>query len=252
MSDMIKIAKHNGLTCDFKESDHSYVIRETGQVLTSVTTLIKKYTPQFDTSAMAQQVIDKKKPAYAGMTAQEIMQQWADKAALSSMEGTELHALLERWPDKGRWGWLPKTMRLLSMGKQVEKLFPKLLERFQLVSAEQIVFSARLGLAGQVDMMMFDDATQEGIILDWKTNEKITDEESAFGNMLPPIEHLKNADVVKYGLQLGIYERMLIDEKYYPEFTGYRKSLIHIGLGFAKVVKVKDYEKEIEKIWKDV
>lgn len=241
-----KSATHNNLTCDFDDSNHSYIVRETGQILTSVTTVVKRYTPSFDAPKMAQQMIDKKKPKYAGMTIDEIQYQWQEKAALSSMEGTELHALLERWPEKGCWGWLPKTYRLLRMGKQVDKLFPKLLERFKLVAAEKIVFSPNMGLAGQIDLLMADDAAQQGIIIDWKTNAKITDEEGAFGTMLEPIEHLKNCDVVKYGLQLGLYEKILTDEKYYPEFKGYRKALVHVREAFGKVVKVDNYDEEIE------
>jgi ATP-dependent exoDNAse (exonuclease V) beta subunit len=243
---MIKSTMHNGLTCDFDDSNHSYTVRETGQILTSVTTLIKQYTPPFDAPLIAQQMIDKKKPKYAGMTVDEIQYQWKEKAELASLEGTELHALCERWPDKGCWGWLPKTYRLLKMGKQVDKLFPKLLERFRLVAAEQIVFSPNMGVAGQVDLIMADDATNKGIIIDWKTNSKITDEEGAFGTMLAPIDHLKNCDVVKYGLQLGLYEKILVDEKYYPEFDGYRKALVHVKESFGKVVKVGNYAEEIE------
>ena len=241
-----KTAIHNNLTCDFDEQNHTYTVREIGQVLTSVTTVVKRYTPPFNAPVMAQQMIDKKKPKYAGMTVDEIQYQWKEKAALSSMEGTELHALLERWSDKGCWGWHPKTYRLLRMGKQVDRLFPKLLKRFKIVDTEKIVFSPSMGLAGQIDLLMADDFTQQGIIIDWKTNAKITDEEGAFGNMLPPIEHLKNCDVIKYGLQLGLYEKMLIDEKYYPEFKGYRKALIHVKESFGKIVKVNNYVEEIE------
>jgi ATP-dependent exoDNAse (exonuclease V) beta subunit len=244
MSD--KSATHNGLTCIFTEADHSYRIKETGDLLTSVTTIIKRYTPSFDAPKMAQQMVDRKKPKYVGMTVDEIINQWEEKGNLSSMEGTELHSLLERWPDKGCWGWLPKTYRLLKMGKQVDKLFPKLLERFRVVAAEQVVFSPSMGLAGQIDLLMADDAAQQGIIIDWKTNNKITDEEGAFGNMLEPIEHLKNCDVVKYGLQLGLYEKILIDEEYYPEFKGYRKALVHVKESFGKVVKVGNYNEEVE------
>lgn len=241
-----KTAIHNGLTCLFDDTKHIYTIKETGQRLTSVTSIIRRYTPPFDAPTMAQQMIDKKKPKYIGMTVDEIQYQWQEKAALASMEGTKLHALLERWPEKGCWGWLPKTYRLLKMGKQVDKLFPKLLERFRLVAAEKIVFSPSMGLAGQIDLLMADDAVQQGIIIDWKTNNKITDEEGAFGNMLEPIEHLKNCDVVKYGLQLGLYEKILVDEKYYPEFKGYRKALVHVRESFGKVVKVDNYVEEIE------
>ena len=245
-----KSATHNNLTCDFDEQDHTYTVRETGQVLTSITTVVKRYTPPFDAPFMAKQMVDKKKPKYSGMTVDEIQQQWKEKADLSSMEGTELHALLERWPENGCWGWLPKTYRLLKMGKQVDKLFPKLLERFRMVAAEQIVFSPSMGIAGQIDLLMADDSAKQGIIIDWKTNSKITDEEGAFGTMLEPIKHLKNCDTVKYGLQLGLYEKMLIDEKYYPEFKGYRKALVHVRESFGKVVKVDDYENEIERILK--
>ena len=55
-------------------------------------------------------------------------------------------------------------------------------------------------------------------------------------------------DVVKYGLQLGLYEKMLVDEGFYPEFKGYRKSLIHIRESFGKVVKVENYGDEIEMV----
>ena len=243
---MNKTATHNGLTCIFTEADHSYRIKETGDLLTSVTTLIKRFTPPFNAPKMAQQMVDKKKPKYAGMIVDEIQYQWKEKAELSSREGTLLHEYLEQWPEKKGYGFNPQTYRVLQMSKQVDKLFPKLLERFKLVAAEQIVFSPSMGLAGQIDLLMADDTTNEGIIVDWKTNSKITDEEGAFGTMLEPIEHLKNCDTVKYGLQLGLYEKILIDEKYYPEFKGYRKALVHVRESFGKVVKVDDYDEEIE------
>ena len=243
---MIKTSTHNNQTCIFDDSDHSYRIRETGKRLTSVTSVIKRYTPPFDAPAMAQKMVDKKNPQYIGMCALEIIHQWEKKAELASFEGTELHSLLERWPEKGCWGWHPKTYRLLMMSKQVDKLFPKLLARFRIVEAEKIVFSARLGLAGQVDLLMSDPETNEIVLIDWKSNSKITDSESSFGNMLPPIEHLTDADTVKYSLQLALYEKILVDEGFYPEFSGYRKSIIHIKETLGKVVKVENYEKEIE------
>jgi hypothetical protein len=248
---MNKSATHNGVTCLFDSDKHIYTVKETGQRLTSVTSVIRRYTPPFDAPAMAQKMVDDKKPKYKDMTVPEILKQWSEKAKLASLEGTELHSLLERWPEKGLYGWLPKTYRLLLMGKQVDKLFPKLLERFRIVEAEKIIFSPSMGLAGQADLIMADDAAGEGIILDWKTNEKITDDAGAFSNMLPPIEHLTDADTVKYGLQLALYEKMLVDENFYPEFKGYRKALIHIREMAGKVVKVADYQEEIETILND-
>ena len=75
---MIKSATHNGLTCLFDSDDHIYTIKETGQRLTSVTSLIKQYTPPFDAPAMAQQMVDNKNPKYIGMTAEEIQYQWKE------------------------------------------------------------------------------------------------------------------------------------------------------------------------------
>ena len=245
---MIKSASHNGLTCLFDSDKHIYTVKETGQSLTSVTSIIRRYTPPFDAPAMAKKMVDEKKPKYAGMTADQIQYQWKEKANLSSYEGTLLHEYLERWPAKKGYGFHPRTYRVLMMTKQVDKLFPKLLERFRIVEAEKIIFSPSMGLAGQADLIMADDAAQQGIILDWKTNEKITDEASAFGNMLAPIEHLTDADTVKYGLQLALYERMLVDEDFYPEFSGYRKSLIHIREMAGQVVKVENYKDEIERL----
>lgn len=245
---MIKTVTHNGLTCVFSESDHSYTLN-TGQVLTSVTTLIKQVTPPFDAPAMAQKMIDKKKPAYAGMTLEEILEQWQKKASWTSYEGTLLHAYAEQWPETKGYGFNPHTPRVLDMCKQVDKLFPKLLKRFRLVVAEKIIFSPNLGIAGTVDLLMADDSTNEGVIIDWKTNSKtLTDSDSSFGNMLSPLEHLPNCDVVKYGLQLAIYEKMLEVEEYYPEFKGYRKALVHVRPGVGKVVKVQNFYSEIKKL----
>ncbi len=248
---MNKTTTHNGLTCIFTEADHSYRIKETGDLLTSVTTIIKQFEPSFDSHAMAQQMIDKKKPAYIGMTLEEIIELWKNKASHSAFEGTLLHSYAELWPETKGYGFHPKTPRVLSMCKQVDKLFPKLLKRFRIVAAEQIVFSPSMGLAGQIDLLMADNTTGEGIIIDWKTNSKITDEEGAFGNMLEPIEHLKDADTIKYGLQLGLYEKILIDEKYYPEFKGYRKALVHVKESFGKVVKVGNYAEEVKELIKN-
>lgn len=243
-----KTATHNGATCVFDGKKHIYTVKDTGRRLESVTSVIRRYTPPFDSVAMSQEMVDTKNKKYVGMTVEQIQQQWKEKAEIASQEGTAIHALCERFPEKGCWGWVPMTYSVLMMSKQIEKLFPKLLERFKLIEAEKIVFSPEMGLAGQIDLLMFDERTNQGILLDFKTNAKITDETSAFGNMLEPLDHLKNADTVKYGLQLGLYEKMLENEGYYPEFTGYRKSLIHIGGASGKVVKVDDYKNEIEMV----
>jgi len=241
-----KTATHNNLTCVFNEADHTYRIQETGVLLTSVTTLLKKFTPPFDVPIMAQRMVDKKKVAYVGMTVDDIIQRWQEKAKLAAYEGTLVHNYAELWPETKGFGFHPRTYRVLLMSKQIDKIFPKLLRRFKIVEAEKIVFSPAMGIAGQIDLLLADDKTGEGVIIDWKTNSKISDESEAFGTMLASLEHLKNCDVVKYGLQLGLYEKILNDENYYPEFRGYRKTLIHVREMFGRVIKVKNYTKEIE------
>ncbi len=241
-----KTAKNNNLTCLFSEKDHIYTVKETGQLLKSVTTVINQYTPPFEAQKMAQRMVDKQKPAYTGMNTEQIIQKWKEKAALSSKEGTLIHNYLEQWPVKRAADFFPVTYRVFLMCQQVNKLFPKLMTRFHLVESEKFVFSPSLGVAGQIDLLMFDDETEEGIIIDWKSNSKITDESGAFGTLQEPLEHLKNCDVVKYGLQLGLYEKILTDEEYYPEFKGYRKTLIHVQEKFGRVIKVSDYKEEIE------
>jgi len=241
-----KTAIHNNLTCVFNEADHTYKILETGDLLTSVTTVVKRYTPPFNAPIMAQRMVDKKKAAYVGMTADEIIQQWQEKAKLAAHEGTLAHAYAEQWPETQGYGFYPQTYRVLLMSQQIDKILPKLLRRFRIVEAEKLIFSPSMGVGGQIDLLMADDRTKEGIILDWKFTSTISDESGAFGTMLAPLEHLKHCDVVKYGLQLGLYEKILNDENYYPEFIGYRKTLIHIREMFGRVIKVKNYTKEIK------
>lgn len=249
ISDMDKTTQHNGMTCQFSEAGHSYTIQETGQKLVSVTTLLKQFTPAFNAPAMAQRMIDKQKPAYLGMSAKAILNQWKAKTDQTSQEGTLLHAYCEAYPATKGYGFNPQLLRTFEMTKQVDKIFPKLLERFELVESEKMVFSARLGLSGMIDLLMRDPANGQMIIIDWKTNSKdLTDEVAAFGDMLEPIGHLANADTVQYGLQLELYRKILEEEKYYPDCNGYRKAIVHIKPAAAKVVKVKDYPAEVERI----
>lgn len=242
---MDKIAEHNGTVCIFNETDHSYIIKNTGQTLTSITALIKKYTPSFNSHVMAQQMIDKKKSTYAGMSVEEIIEQWEEKAKAARDNGTLMHAYAEKWIEKKGYGFHPKTIRVIALMKQIDQIYPKLLKRFKFIEAEKIIFSARLCLAGTIDLLMLDEKANEIIILDWKQNSKaLTDKQSSFQKMLPPVEHLNLCDTVTYGLQLAFYEKILDEEKYYPEHKGFRKALIHVRPGIGKIVKIDNYSEE--------
>ena len=246
---MYKSATHNGLTCLFDDKKHIYTIKETGKRLTSVTSIIRNYTPAFDAFAMSEKMVETKNKKYIGMDSEQIRQQWTEKGQLAAEEGTLLHSYLEKWPVTGGYGFNPVTPRVLAMCKQVDRLYVKLLERFDFIESEKLIFSKKLGIAGQVDLLMFDKATNEIIVLDLKSNSKtLTDEETSFQKMLSPIEHLGSCNINSYGLQLELYCEILKEENYYPDAVGFRKALLHVMPSITKVVKVSDYPGEVKKL----
>ena len=190
-----KRALHHNRICNFSEAAHTYTIEETGERLASVTTVIKQFTPPFDAPVMAERMVKNKNEKYLGMTAGEIQKLWSDKARTASFEGTKIHAFAENFAIQGGEGFKNESHKVLKKCRQVRFVFRDVLSKLELVETEKLVFSETLGIAGQIDLMARDPKTNEYFILDYKTNARITGEDQAFGEFLPPIDHLKKCDV---------------------------------------------------------
>ena len=212
----------------FKEKYHQY-IDNLGVSYTSGTTFIKPFFPKFDMIAMSEKCATGDNPKYAGRNPEEIRAEWKAKGERGSSEGDNTHEYAEGIMAGWDTSELPKPIseRCMQLFKQVDKIAAWLKSKYQFIEAEKIVFSPHLGIAGMVDLIMLDPATQEILILDWKTNKEISTE-NFHQNALNLIEHLQDTAVSKYSLQLSLYQYIMIKENYFPEAKGYRRALIHI------------------------
>lgn len=231
----------------FDEEYHTYQVY--GKYLTSVTTFIGQFFPEFDSEKVSKTYAKKN-----GLNQADVLAQWKQKGDDASDLGHIVHLYAEKlFKEKD----LPVTdePKVQKYFKIVNKTVVKLLKRFDFIDVEHIIFSERLGVAGTIDLLMRDRANDEVVIFDWKTNEKI-EKENPWRNGLKPIEHLQDCNFNKYSLQLNLYKRILIEESYFPAFspraTNYRMALIHLSEGGVDWYKVGDMSEEVQKMltWK--
>ncbi len=251
---MNKQATHpSGLTVTFYEDNHTYIIDQAYKykLLESATTFISKFFPKFETDNVAKKCAGKGK--YKGMTVDEIKQAWADEALRGSTEGTNTHMFAECLSN-GDLNALPEPQseRESKLFDQVAVAILMLEEKFIFIEAEKIVFSPELGLAGTIDLLMFDPAKNHLIILDWKQNKKI-DSSNSWESAMVPIKTWDACDLNKYKLQLNLYEFILRREDYFgfdniPKVSGVRKALIHLTEDTFRAIPIGYYQDTINQM----
>ncbi len=241
---MDKIAKHNDLTCEFTEANHQYKIVETGQILTSGTTLVKSFFPVFETDKIA-----KKSAAKRGVDAEVIKTEWRLKGEKASLEGTAVHDYAESlfFPTQKSKPLVEPKSRADRIIKQLFVTKKRLLQKYIPVEAEKLIFSPGLGIAGQIDMLMVNKRKRnEMVIVDWKTNADKLSNINDFQSGLGPLSHLDNAKLNYYSLQLSLYQYILEIEDYYPEIESYKRLLMHLRERKTQLYSCKYLETEIE------
>ena len=215
---MDKVAHHpdGSHVITFEEGPHVYTDNR-GVRYTSGTAFIGKFFGKFDAVAISTKCAMGRNPKYAGRPPGEIREEWSAEARRGQDEGTNVHeyaeGLISGWPlcDLPP----PISERCERIFIQTEKAVKNLLNRFVFVGAEVIIFSPDMGLAGMIDLLMFDRATNEILILDWKQNKAISTE-NPWQSGLPPIDHLQDTDIAHYSLQLSLYQAIMERENYFP------------------------------------
>jgi len=230
----MKTAEHNGQTCYFSEKDHKYFVGD--QTLLSATQFKGGFFPEFEKEKVAKKYAKKH-----GLTVGEVLADWEERGQIGRERGTLIHEYAESQFILPGAVQIPEAYEPLK--RSVDIAVARLSERYEFVAAELIVFSVALGLAGQIDLLMRDG--EDILIFDWKTDRAI-EQFSPWRTACPPIDHLSNCNFNEYSVQLGIYERIMREEKYYPEGTAYRRGLIHLTEDGPKWYRVPDMQTEIE------
>ena len=211
----MKTAPHPTLpfTLYFDEDAHRYTIDtekspEYWQPVPSVTQFVAHYIPPFDAEKAA-----RKKAAYAGKTAEQILQEWDAKRIHACEMGTRVHYNQEAMMNGLQDFQQPADEReraIMSSGWQA--MTDLSAAGWQPVAAEKMVFSLEYRLAGTIDAIF--QRGREILIVDWKTNEAIHRRNQYGQHFLPPANELEDCEYNKYMLQLNLYKRILLKDGY--------------------------------------
>lgn len=234
-------AKHpiNDFSVYFDEEKHQYKIdieknQEYWLEVPSVTQFINHYSPPFDENKVSAIVARKK-----GKTQAEILAEWKNKRDYACDMGTRIHANQEK-AMKEQTDFLPpqneRERQIMFHGFQAIQDMKA--AGFVPLTAEQMIFSMSLKLAGTIDAIF-----QKSRILwlvDWKTNEKIDRCNEYHNFMFPPAETLEDCAFNHYKLQLNLYERILKTDGYIPKIQTVKKMLIHLRPQSYEIINIDD------------
>jgi len=236
-----------GRTINFTEHDHRYwtdaemfdagILVGTNYI--SGTTFLKKFFKPFDEMAVAFNTAQKK-----GVTIESVLADWAYTRDTACRFGTRTHeiaedCLLGRNPRNA-----PEHKKERDTFTQAWNAACYFKTNAKILAVEQIVFSVDMGIAGTIDFLAQDSA---GVIwiMDWKTNKEIKTA-NAYGNKgLTPIEHLDECEMVKYGLQLSLYEAIMRYEKYLQPRQQVKRAIVHLTETGWQVIETEDFATEV-------
>lgn len=256
---IIKIQNPKGKTLFYRDSDHKY-FDENDRVYHSTTEIIHSLFPAFDDGKWAY-IIGRKRyakengydepkdvPTSIAMKQKEIvLEEWEDKKNVACDLGNQVHRYAEcKLKD------IPFDMHLTSekakrYTQHLDTFIPQLLQHYEFVEAEKIVFGTNTNLAGTIDLLMKNRTTGQYCIFDWKTNKSIDKRNGydEYGKIF--LEHIPHAKYWLYSLQLSVYQWILQNENY-GNFENVETGLFHITPTGVTPMKTPLLSKEAEQI----
>ena len=261
MSKVITVTNPRGRKITFSEDEHKYH-DEKGKLYRSTTHIIHSLFPEFPKDMMAYLTARKrimKEEGYENkedvpkwqcmQLKQKVLKEWDENRDSACDLGTEVHRYaeckLEEIPFDMEWS----AERQTKMGKVLDKFIPQMLEQYEYVESEKIIFCPKIRLAGTVDLIMRNRKNGKPCIFDWKTNKEIRQKDSYGKTGLLFLEHLPNCNYFQYALQLSVYKKILHDEGY-GDFSDCELGLFHINTRKVQGYQLPSMDWEVEEIWK--
>lgn len=241
------IAKNpRGIEVEFEEASHIYrTIKNDKEIrYISGTSFLGNFFPQFDPTGE----ITKRCAIKAGISVDELKKRWSDKGKESCRLGTRTHELCEDIILGNNIRNVAESESENARFKNASLLAHKLKKSIDILGVEKIVFSDQLNpkIAGTIDLFGRSRKTGEYLILDWKTNNEITQDNIYKKFCLDPISHIPDTNFHHYALQLSLYQFLLKFEGYVPKNAKFKMALLHITENHAKIIHCPDYTNEIK------
>ena len=183
----------------FDPEEHRYYINGNPDTI-SVTTLIERHFPVFDTHRVAGKVAAKPSSKYFGRDPADIAREWEENGERSAQEGRRLHEQIE-----AHLNGLP----VQADGPDYAYFWAFLADHPELepYRTEWRIYDEYLMVAGTVDAL-FKRRDGAVVMYDWKRSKRI-DTENSWESGLGPLGHLPNANYYRYALQQNIYREIL-------------------------------------------
>lgn len=252
--DKVSVHPVTGESIAYYDAEHAYFLNnDFNQRMVSTTQLLDPYFPKFDSEKIAWFVARKQ-----GRPVSEILAEWEQKRNDGAARGTIVHKIAEtilKFPKEiqkviATGGLKEEDLPFL---KCLERTIPTLLERYEFIDNEMIVFNPEHMICGTIDLLMRCKRTGAVIIFDWKTNKKIS-MKGKNGSLAAPLKHLDGTDYTKYALQLGVYRRLIEIGGYFPGAKTH-SSILHLrrdlktGSVVLKTIAVDALDREIDELF---
>ena len=216
---------------DLDQKNHRYILAENPEFdFQSVTEFIHHFFEKSDKIGVAQKLINTN-PKYSGKTIEQVIKDWSKGAE----RGTIVHNELEMFIKKNQ----APEHKMSIMGANWIKEKQK--NPHNTFYSEVIVFSKELGIAGTIDVLVYNSEQDMYHLVDWKTNKRI--DKNSFRKkkgILESSKHLDDCNFNHYSLQLTFYRYIL--ERYYGLEIG-SQTLFHLKEDNYEIFNV-DYKSE--------
>ena len=224
-----KKATKNKTTVYFYEDTHEYIDQDNVKYI-SVTTLIKKFFPEFNELEQAKIQAERSCDSI-----EMILNYWKARRENACEHGTNVHFACETYI---------KEKKILKFSKDKTNKCIKRAIKFirkqnigKIISVEKLLFDTQNKIAGQCDLILRDGDTL--IVGDWKTNEKISKEAFNGEVGIYPLQNYPNSDFYKYFIQLNIYLYLILKNKHYPWAKNYKLMIFHIQEDEVKTIPLE-------------
>lgn len=230
----------------FYVKSHKYKLGK--KTLISVTQLIETLFEKFDTKGIARRLAKFPKYKAEGKGVKAILKEWQESAAHGSRvhKGIEDYIIFNKMPLD-----LTKEDRekVIQARIFISNFWDKTENKYCRFYPEQLIVSPKYGIAGTIDLLIYNRKTKKIILIDWKTNAKITT--TAYNNKCGILESTKDIGDCKlnrYQLQLNLYA-YLIKEEYGLECDGL--SLVHLKPKHYETYNLDIIEDKVKEILED-
>ena len=186
----------SGIVLHFDEKAHKYYTDAVSDFV-SGTAFIHNFFPEFDEKRISEITAKRR-----GISVEEVLEEWR----LSRELGNEVHYYSECIV-QGKTPPRPSCARAQNMCKHIDEYIPKMLERFDLIEAEKIVFSEKLKLAGTMDLLLQHKKNKKYYVIDWKTVNKMRLRSFRNAKGFGVCSHIDDSNYWHYSIQVNLYLR---------------------------------------------